>query len=238
MTAGPTFTGAAVNVPSALIHLVEAAVGSPPSTARGQRTYEAILVTAERQFVRSDYHAVSVERIASRSKVSVGSVYRYFDSKEGLFLAVLANCLGEMYDAARRAWAAPWEYGYLERLEISTAEYLNAYIKNRKVLGSASHLEHTSERVREMNWAMRGLIHGAMVKRLAEAQDTSNLGPLDVEILMWALSAMVDGYAHRAYVDGEFGSLEMSPAGVERAAKVLSGVWYRSVFGNESSLRS
>lgn len=235
MTASERALAASANgldsgVPSGLAHMVEEAVGSPPATARGRRTYTAILATAEREFVRADYHDVSVDRIASRSKVSVGSVYRYFGSKEGLFLVVLANCLGEMYEAARSVWAMPW--GYLERLERSTEEYLRAFVRNRQVLGSAAHLGMTSRRVREMSWAMRRLVHTAMGRRLAEDQATSDLPPLEPDMLMRALSALVDGYAYRAYVDGEFGPEEAAPPNVSRAAKVLAGVWYRSVFGD------
>lgn len=236
MTREMTAPGAAVNgmtasVPSALVDLMGEAVGSPPATPRGQRTYATILATAERAFVEGDYHAVSIDRIASESNVSVGSVYRYFGSKEGLFLVVLANVLGEMYEAARRVWTMPW--GYRERLEASTAEYLRAFLRNRQVLGSAAHLGMTSERVREMSWAMRRLVHTAMAKRLVEDQSESTLEPLDAQMLMKALAAMVDGYAYRAYASGEFGPQESSPANVKKAAKALAGVWYRSVFGDE-----
>ena len=217
-------------LPAALTQLVEGAVGLPPPTQRGLRTYTQILEAGRAAFTRADYQEVAVERLAEEARTSVGSVYRYFGSKENLFLVVLADCLGELYEAARSVWSMPW--GYLERLQVSTERYLKSYADNRFILGSAAQLTMASANVREMTWAMRNIIHRAMASRLAEDQRTTGLEPLETETLMRGLSAMVDGYAQRAYVDVEFGTAEFLQSQMEHAAVVLAEVWYRSIFGS------
>jgi AcrR family transcriptional regulator len=49
---------------------------------------DRILAGAKRAFMASGFRATSVPQIASEAGVSVGLIYRYFPSKEELFLAV------------------------------------------------------------------------------------------------------------------------------------------------------
>jgi TetR/AcrR family transcriptional regulator len=63
------------------------------SERRKARTVQAILSAAEREFLRYGFHNTTVERIAERADVSVGSIYVHFESKEGLYLALLERAL-------------------------------------------------------------------------------------------------------------------------------------------------
>ena len=211
--------------------IVENAVGTVPSTDRGRRTYSTVLSVAEHEFVRADYSQISVESIATRAEVSVGSVYRYFGSTEGLYMVVHSRCLIVMHEAARSG--ADTGGSYRENLKKSTQEYLRAYHKYRFVMGAAEHLGSTSQRVRELNWALQRLIREGMSRGLGRMQSASALPNLPVEIQMRALTSMVDGYARRTFVDGEFGADAASAASIENAAEVLSLVWLRSVLGSE-----
>jgi AcrR family transcriptional regulator len=215
------------SVTLALSSLVQEAIGNRPLTVRGWRTYDTILRSAERAFLIADYRDVAIESVASKSGVSVGSVYRYFGSKEGLFIVVLGDCLAEMYEAARKVWVMPWSYQ--DRLRASTAEFLRAYLRNRQVLGSAATLAAHSRRVREMNWAMRRLIQAAMEARLVQDNASGETPHQDPTMLIRVLTAMVDGYAHRAYVDLEFGESETTDERLEVAASVLSSVWFKAI---------
>lgn len=62
-----------------------------PQQTRSRKTREAILREAEHLFAERGYAATSVNDIASAAGVSVGSLYRYFEDKYQLFLALLAN---------------------------------------------------------------------------------------------------------------------------------------------------
>lgn len=55
-----------------------------------------IIETATMEFARKGYHDASVSNIASKSGISVGSVYKYFDSKLDLFLTIVHHSISRM----------------------------------------------------------------------------------------------------------------------------------------------
>jgi TetR/AcrR family transcriptional regulator len=67
---------------------------TPSRTERRKaRTVVAILDAAERSFLEHGFHHTTVEQIASDADVSVGSIYVHFESKEGLYLALVERAL-------------------------------------------------------------------------------------------------------------------------------------------------
>ncbi|MER3452824.1 MAG: TetR/AcrR family transcriptional regulator [Acidimicrobiia bacterium] len=54
-----------------------------------ERRREAILAAAKRVFARKGYHATKISDIARAARISYGSIYWYFDSKDALFDAVI-----------------------------------------------------------------------------------------------------------------------------------------------------
>jgi AcrR family transcriptional regulator/DNA/RNA-binding domain of Phe-tRNA-synthetase-like protein len=53
----------------------------------------AILNASERQFLARGYEAAKIDEIAADADVAVGSIYNYFESKEGLYAALLERAL-------------------------------------------------------------------------------------------------------------------------------------------------
>src|SRR5918911_926226 len=60
---------------------------------RKARTVAAILDAAERHFLARGYEATKVDEIAADADVAVGSIYNHFESKEGLYAALLERAL-------------------------------------------------------------------------------------------------------------------------------------------------
>ena len=56
-----------------------------------EQRYETLLRAAEYLFVHKGYHETSVENIADRAEVSVGTVYLYFKNKEELLLKLFSE---------------------------------------------------------------------------------------------------------------------------------------------------
>ena len=52
---------------------------------------KAILKASQRLFSRKGYQAVSVEDIARKARISKGTVYLYFHSKEEIYAQILLN---------------------------------------------------------------------------------------------------------------------------------------------------
>lgn len=56
-----------------------------------RRRKEDFLLAAERLFAEKGYQQTSIEDIARTAEYSVGTVYRYFESKEDLYTALMAS---------------------------------------------------------------------------------------------------------------------------------------------------
>jgi TetR/AcrR family transcriptional regulator len=91
------------------------------SARRKARTVHAIFAAAEEKFLDRGFHGTTVEEIAQAADVSVGSIYVHFQSKEGLYLALIERALdvqdGYMDEAfkptlslGQQLFAAGWAY--------------------------------------------------------------------------------------------------------------------------------
>ena len=81
---------------------MDAATGSAqvrePRTERGRRTQRAILDAAAAEFGEKGFHDSSIVSITIRAGVALGSFYTYFESKEALFKALVADMSGRVRD--------------------------------------------------------------------------------------------------------------------------------------------
>lgn len=55
-----------------------------------------IIETATMEFAKKGYHDASIGSIASKAQISVGSVYKYFENKQDLFLTIVAHSISRM----------------------------------------------------------------------------------------------------------------------------------------------
>lgn len=55
-----------------------------------------IIDAATKEFAKRGYHEASISVVASKAGVSVGSMYKYFESKQDLFLTIVANSIEQM----------------------------------------------------------------------------------------------------------------------------------------------
>ncbi|KAA9155261.1 TetR/AcrR family transcriptional regulator [Amycolatopsis acidicola] len=94
---------------------------------RKQRTIDALLHAAEEIFASRGVDEVTVEEIAGRAGVAVGSIYNHFGSKAGLHAAVVENALGADRDHMDRAYTA--DRTPAVQLYAAAEEYLEFYLK-------------------------------------------------------------------------------------------------------------
>ena len=55
-----------------------------------------IIEIATKEFARKGYHDASISSIASKANISVGSIYKYFDNKQDLFLTIIDYSIERM----------------------------------------------------------------------------------------------------------------------------------------------
>ncbi len=74
-----------------------------PRTERGRRTLRKLLDAAAVEFGEKGFHEASVSSITRRAGVALGSFYTYFDSKDALFRALVADMSEQVKSSARSA---------------------------------------------------------------------------------------------------------------------------------------
>jgi AcrR family transcriptional regulator len=87
---------------------------------------ESLLAAARHCFGTFGYDASSIAGIARMAGVSDGLMYRYFDDKRALLVAVLAQFFEELIDRARAAVAA--EASFAGRLRALTRTHLQTMV--------------------------------------------------------------------------------------------------------------
>lgn len=70
-----------------------------PTTARGAATRRRILDAAAEEFAQRGIAGARVERILAAAHTNKAQLYGYFGSKDGLFDAVVADCVGRTAEA-------------------------------------------------------------------------------------------------------------------------------------------
>ncbi|MHC1786543.1 MAG: TetR/AcrR family transcriptional regulator [Christensenellales bacterium] len=66
-------------------------MSNTPKTIRGQATMNRIIKAAEQLFGKRGYHNTSMNEIATRAKVALGTIYIYFDDKYSLYCHLLTQ---------------------------------------------------------------------------------------------------------------------------------------------------
>lgn len=74
-----------------------------PRTERGRRTLRKLLDAAAVEFGEKGFHEASVSSITRRAGVALGTFYTYFDSKDALFRALVADMSEQVKSSARSA---------------------------------------------------------------------------------------------------------------------------------------
>ena len=72
-------------------------------TPRAEAQRERILCAAQRCFIEYGFHAASMASIAETAQMSAGLMYRYFENKSAIVLAIIERQLQEGRDPDRTA---------------------------------------------------------------------------------------------------------------------------------------
>lgn len=109
------------------------AEGDPkaPRTERGRRTLRKLLDAAAVEFGEKGFHEASVSSITRRAGVALGSFYTYFDSKDALFRALVAD-MSEMVRTSARS-ALHEGMGALEIERAALAAFLRFAAEHKEI---------------------------------------------------------------------------------------------------------
>lgn len=166
--------------------------GPSRTERRKARTTAAILDAAEQAFRDRGYEATAVEGISEAADVGIGTIYRHFGSKGGLYLAVVERALDADEEFVARAYAEPGSP--LERVRAAGDAYVRFYLERPELFRmlafpaplpdeavAARRAERIAERVARMN--------GRLAELIGEAVAAGELRPIDpgrTATVLWA----------------------------------------------------
>ncbi|MCR9178903.1 TetR/AcrR family transcriptional regulator [Erythrobacter sanguineus] len=183
-----------------------------PRTERGRRTLRKLLDAAAEEFGEKGFHEASVSSITRRAGVALGSFYTYFDSKDGLFRALVADMSEKVRTSARSALSDDMGALEIERAALTAflrfaAEHKEIY----RIIDEAEFVDPESYRMHYQTIAER--IADRLHSGAAKGELREGLGELEA----WAVMGMNVFVGLRYIV---WGAAEMTPeqvaAGVNR----------------------
>ena len=92
------------------------------------RKKEYILKEAARIFSKKGYWKTDVDSIAQKLQLGKGTIYRYFESKEDIFISLVGNILDQLIDALKKETGKSKSLS--EKIEIWVYKYLEFFEKN------------------------------------------------------------------------------------------------------------
>ena len=156
-------------------------VGRPPDAELPERRRAEILDAATAVFSKHGFAAADVQEIAEKTGVGKGTVYRYFPSKEELFLAAVDHGMRRLKTAVDAAVACTQQP--LERIVEGVRAYLTffdehpeivellvherAYFRDRK---TPTYYVHREANVGAWQDLFRDLIYAGIVRELPVEQ--------------------------------------------------------------------
>ena len=159
-----------------------------PLRRDAERNRQRILEAARDAFAEGGL-CVTLDEIAHRAGVGVGTVYRRFPDKEQLIDALFEEAIGEMAGLAEDALAAddPWE-GLVQFLERASERHATDRGLKEVVLGGA----HGLARVARGRERMVPLVTRLVERAQADGSLRPDVRATDLPILQLALGAISD----------------------------------------------
>ncbi|MFT4042271.1 MAG: TetR/AcrR family transcriptional regulator [Gordonia sp. (in: high G+C Gram-positive bacteria)] len=184
--------------------LVPDALERRPVTARGERTRTALIAAARRIFERDGFADSRLTDITAEARCSTGSFYTYFDSKEEVLDAVLAQAHRDMLHPGLPHVEEESGDDPTAVLAAANRAYFDAYQRNA---GLRLVLEQVSATIPEFREKRRARSMVFVRRNARHIQELQNRGladrELDATAAAAALSGMVSRMAYQAFVVGE-----------------------------------
>lgn len=191
-----------------------------PTTDRGAQRKEELLVAARRVFERKGFIDTRVSDIVKEARVSHGTFYIYFDTKEAIFKAVAEATI----DSMLVSMASPIvSENFHERIRDSIRRFVHAYRPHATIIGLMEQVGTYSQDLRELRLDLRETFVRRTQRGIRRMIDAGLTDPdLDVEYTAESLGAMLE------YVCYVWFSLDR-PFEEERLIDSLALIWEKTL---------
>ncbi|HWS26161.1 MAG TPA: TetR/AcrR family transcriptional regulator [Xanthomonadales bacterium] len=192
---------------------------SPPgdkfdkAAARTQAQRDRILKAAQQSFIRHGFHAAGMAGIAQAAQMSPGLIYRYFDSKNAIILAIIERQLAEKnanIDSLQTQpdWEqricdlfAGWQRGDDSLMNAALFLEMSAHATRDPLIAQALSAADQDARARFL----------AVLGQQAHAQG-ANPDPADLRARALVLQSFIEGLAIRAVREPKFDAAQVVAA--------------------------
>lgn len=156
-----------------------------PRTARGERTRRGLLAAAAQEFGEKGFHEGSISGITRRAGCALGSFYTYFDSKDDIFRALVADMSGQVRDYVSPRIAQARDGIDAERIGLlSFLEFARSHKELYRIIDESEFVDAAAYRAHYENTAAR------MATRLTRAAERGDVRPDVEEVHAWAIMGM------------------------------------------------
>lgn len=159
-----------------------------PLRADAERNRRRILEAAAELFAERGLH-VSLDEVAARAGVGVGTVYRRFPNREALVNAVLETRAAELIAIAEEARANPDAWEGLKQLIEHGAEFHGRNRALKELMFSDPGKRDWVESVRD---TMRGVTGELLERAQQQGKLRGDLAPFDVPLTILMLAAAIE----------------------------------------------
>jgi AcrR family transcriptional regulator len=162
---------------------------SPRPLRRDAQRNRDLIVTAARAAFAAEGLGVTVEDIARRAGVGMGTLYRRFPSKEDLIDAVVADAFEQYAEAAESAAAAddPWD-GFCSFLEHS----LVLHAENRGLKDLTATREHGRARTTAIRTRVRPALNRLVERAQEQGALRADFSLEDIPLLLWTGARVIE----------------------------------------------
>ncbi len=196
-------------------------MSSVPLTDRGRRTRSKLLLAARQVFEERGWADTRMSDIARAAKVSHGTVYTYFDSKDQVLREACATFVEDVLTAIRVPDDMRADPSV--RLFEGHRRYLEAYSANARMLEVVEEAAWVEPYFREVVEHLREVFLERAAGGLRDFQDRGLADrALDPRMVAPALVGMAEAFARRWHELGE-------QYAIDDVARLLATLWLRAV---------
>jgi AcrR family transcriptional regulator len=171
-----------------------------PVTARGERTRAALIVAARTVFERDGFSDSRLTDITAEASCATGSFYTYFDSKEDILDAVLAEAQEDMLHPGMPHVEPESDDDPTAIIEAANRAYFEAYRRNAQLMLVREQVAGISPEFRDIR-RQRGEVFAERNAKLIRDLQSRGLADPDLDPLAAAraLSGMVSRMAYHCF---------------------------------------
>lgn len=174
-------------------------------------------------FNRDGFHNCRLSEIPATARLSTGTFYNYFDSKEEVFHAVMEVVLAELQSNADSAPIRSAHLSPADSIRRANRRYLTVYRGNERLMADCTTLASTNAEIMGVKQKIDQVFEKRLVKAITQWQQSGQAAAdIDPVYAANALAYMVDRFAHEFYFVGK-------NYDEEKAIDVLSKLWIRAL---------